>query len=311
MGVLPMPAEGQSLEAVYEEASDVSDFVPVWSSGIGATGFWEYAESLAGWGGDTFVDNLIVGNGMFPIIHFSFLDRDPANGSLILKTPSDYQDATLSDPTWREMYKRAVIEGLEATMPRYLSVGNEINRWYEQYGMEQDNPNGFQHFVSLYEEIYEAAKQISPETKIFCVFSREIVDENREADLNVLTLFNPYKLDILVLTTYPFAVSLINHPSDIPDDYYAKVVTYFPDKSLGFSELTWSSMEPFGGETGQGEFLKQLTSRLTIDQGIDLELVGWPWLHDLDVNDTTGLIKRDGTPKEAFEVWKSLYLGTN
>lgn len=310
MGVLPMPAEGQEIGAAYVEASEYSDFVPVWSSGIGSAGFWDYAETLSGWGGETFIDGLIRGNGMFPILHFSFISRDPSTRTLILKTPPEQPEATLSDPLWRETYKNAIIDGLNATMPRYLSVGNEVNRWYEQYGMELDDPNGFQHFISLYEEIYDAAKVISPKTKIFCVFSREIVDENREADLEIFSYFNPEKLDLLVLTTYPFAVSSINQPSDIPDDYYTRVTSYFPGKPIGFSELSWSSMEAFGGETGQAEFLVQITSRLTLDHGIQLELLGWPWLHDLDVNDTSGLIHRDGTPKEALEVWKIIYSAT-
>jgi hypothetical protein len=310
MGVLPMPAEGQELDAAYIEASEYSDFVPVWSSGIGSAGFWDYAEALAGWGGDTFVDGLIRGNGMFPLIHFSFISRDPSSRALILKTSPEHPDATLSDPTWRESYKNAVIEGIKATMPRYLSVGNEVNRWYEQYGMDLDDPNGFHHFISLYEEIYDAAKAISPDTKIFCVFSREIVDENREADLQVLSYFSPEKLDLIVLTTYPFAIAWINKPDDIPDDYYSRVNTYLPDKSLGFSELAWSSIDHFGGELGQAEFLAQITSRLTLDQGIQLELLGWPWLHDLDDTDTTGLIKRDGKPRAVLEVWKSLYSET-
>ena len=90
----------------------------------------------------------------------------------------------MSDEEWRLQYKRAVIESVEAAKPAYLSVGNEVNRWYEKYGYEEDN--GFKHWVSLYEEIYNEVKTLSPETKVFCTFSREIVSENREADMNVL-----------------------------------------------------------------------------------------------------------------------------
>jgi len=39
---------------------------------------------------------------------------------------------------------------VEASKPKYLSVGNEVNRWLEAYGLE--GPNGFENWVSLYEE---------------------------------------------------------------------------------------------------------------------------------------------------------------
>jgi len=197
MGLLPAPADGQEISDVYIQASEYSEFVPVWSSGTGASGFWDYADTLDGWWGKTFLNNHIRGNGMFPLIHFSFIDRGE-NGELILKTPDNLPDATLNDPEWRALYKLSVIDVVNIAKPAYLSLGNEVNRWYEQYGAEEQNPNGFQHYVSLYEEIYDLIKENVPNTNIFCVFSREIVDENREADLNVLKMFNMDKIDFLV-----------------------------------------------------------------------------------------------------------------
>ncbi|MGB9854784.1 MAG: hypothetical protein ACPLRY_08310, partial [Candidatus Bathyarchaeales archaeon] len=145
-----------------------------------------------------------------------------------------------------------------------------------------------------------------PQTKVFCTFAREIVSENREANLNVLSMFNPEKMDLLVFTSYPYAVQRINKPSDIPDNYYSEALSYLPDKPLGFSELGWPSTEVFGGEKAQADFITQVAGRLTREQGINLHLFGWAWLHDLDKNDQIGLIKRDGTEKLAYEVWKNL-----
>ncbi|MEM3040240.1 MAG: hypothetical protein QXO54_05495, partial [Candidatus Methanomethylicaceae archaeon] len=74
----------------------------------------------------------------------------------------------------------------------------------------------------------------------------------------------------------------------------------------GFSEIGWPSMEAFGGEQAQADFINQVAGRLTKRQGISLHLLGWAWLHDLDKDDCLGLIKRDGTEKPAYEAWKSL-----
>jgi hypothetical protein len=143
---------------------------------------------------------------------------------------------------------------------------------------------------------------------VFCIFSREIVSQNQEADLApVFALFDPAKLDIVVYTSYPFAVAGINTVSQVPDDYYASSIPpAFSGKPFGFSELCWTSLGAFGGEQGQSDFLADAVTRLTVTQGLSLHLVGWPWLHDLDVNDDAGLLEHDGTPKIAYTTWQNL-----
>jgi hypothetical protein len=306
LSILPNVSEGQDIEDAYDQTARYSELVPVWSSGTGASGFWEYAEKLTGWWGDTFVDGLIRGNGMVPIIHFSFIDKDPISGELVLKTPDSMNGATLNDSAWRDLYLQSVVDVVRAVNPLYLSTGNEVNRWYEVYGAREGDKNGFQHFVSLHEEIYDAVKAISPNTYVFCVFSREIVAENREADLTVLNMFNAEKLDILVFTTYPIAVAGVNQPSDIPLDYYVTAAEYMPDTLFGFSEIGWPTRSEFGGEQAQLDFLYNLSKGLTIDQGVQLHMLGYCWLHDVSEDDTTGLIRYDGTEKKGYQAWKSI-----
>lgn len=237
MGLLPSAGAGQDLAEAYTQAASCAELVPVWAAGTGAAGFWDYAETLNGWWGETFVNGYIRGNGMAPVIHFSFIDKDPDSGKLILQTPDSMHDATLDDPEWRALYLHSVLDVVRAVRPRYLSTGNEVNRWYAAYGAAEGDPNGFQHFVSLHDEIYDAVKAISPSTDVFCVFAREIVAEHREADLTVLNLFTSEKLDHLVFTTYPVAVAGINHPSDVPQDYYVTAAQCMPDTPFGLSEI--------------------------------------------------------------------------
>lgn len=298
MGFLPIPADGQTFDQVYQQASRSIEFAPVWGR---PTPFYELAKELSGSWGETFVEELTRENGMFPLVHVSFIGTD-----WTLASPEGMEGATLSDPEWREAYEEAVLDVVRAVKPLYLSVGNEVNRWYEKYGANSSSPNGFQHFVSLYEEIYDAVKELSPETKVFCTLAREIVAELREADLEVLRMFNPDKIDVLVFTSYPHAVKGINSPKDIPDDYYKRASDYFPDKPFGFSELGWPSLEAFGGEQGQADFIVDVSGRLTVEQRIDLHLLGWAWLHDIDQNDHVGLKKRDGTEKMAYEAWENI-----
>ena len=290
MGMLPTPQEGGEFDDAYSKASETSELVPIWGR---PTPFWEKVEDLSGWWGDTFVESLTRENGMYPLLHFSFIGE----GITVSSPPGTAY--SLSSEEWRLMYKRAVIESVEATKPVYLSIGNEVNRWYEKYGTEGDN--GFQNWVSLYEEIYHEVKELSPETTVFCTFSREIVDENREADMSVLEMFSPDTLDLVVLTSYPHSVSGVNRPSDMPSDYYSSVSDLVPGKTLAFSEVTWPTTDVFGGEQAQAEFIPMLVDDLTQDQGVELEFVMWPWLHDIGAD--AGLITSDGTEKLGYAAW--------
>jgi len=295
MGLLPIPAQGQSFEDAYLQASQYSEFVPVWGK---PSPFYNLANDLKGEWGQFFVQDLVRNRGMFPIIHLSFF-----GSGLSLVIPPGIENASLSDVTWRSEYKKAVLDVIKTVRPVYLSIGNEVNRWYEKYGLE--GPNGFYYFISLYEEIYDEAKKLCPEIKLFCIFAREIVSENREADLEVLHLFNPDKMDLLIFTSYPYSLGITN-PLLIPDDYYSRILEYMPGKAFGFSEVAWTSLKEFGGEQSQAEFITQLVNRLTKERGINLYMLGWPWLHDLNENDTIGLIKIDGTEKLAYTVWKDI-----
>jgi hypothetical protein len=305
MGILPNPNQHQEFEEVYNQAAEFAEFVPIWSAGTGAEGFWDYADKLSGFWGKTFLDDYIRGNDMFPLIHFSFIDKDQ-QGNLILKTPDTLPEATLNDAEWRTLYKASVLEVIDTVHPKYISIGNEVNRWYESYGISDEDPNGFHHFVSLYEEIYDAVKAVSPDTQVFCVFAREIVSENKEADLSVFSLFNEEKIDVLALTTYPYAVQGITTPSDIPLTYYRQVADMMPNTPFGFTEIGWSTLEVFGGEKGQYDFLMNLSTLLTKDQDVDLRLFGYIWLHDQPGSDTTGLITQDGTEKLGYTAWKEI-----
>ncbi|MEO0075463.1 MAG: hypothetical protein ABIK31_05065 [candidate division WOR-3 bacterium] len=302
MGVLPTPAVNQSFDSAYRQVSYYAEFVPIWGR---PTPFYNLANEIAGSWGRTFVTNLTRGNGMFPIIHMSFIGV-----GMSLISPPNIIGPTLNNNEWRNAYKNAAIEIVKAARPLYLSLGNEVNRWYEVYDTSINNPNGFQHFISLYNEIYDTLKIICPQLKIFCTFAREITSQYREADLGVLNLFDANKLDLLVFTTYPHAVQTINRPSDIPINYYSRIESILPNKQFGFSEIAWPSMTAFGGDSAQAEFLTLVVNQLTRNQGIDLKFFGWAWLTDLDTNDYLGLIRRDGTEKLAYNVWKNISVGS-
>jgi Tol biopolymer transport system component len=292
LGALPIPYDGQDLIETYRLASETCELVPVWGR---PSPYWEKSVDLEGSWGDFYLEELIRGNEMAPLLHFSFIGEN-----LTLSMPEN-TDYTLSDTKWRQEYKQAVLDSVRICRPIYLSLGNEVNRWYEKYGME--GANGFHHWISIYEEIYEEVKKLSPETIIFCTFSREIVMENKEADLSILSEFNSNKIDLLVFTSYPYCLPGVNNPEDIPINYYSKIADLLPGKPVGFSEISWTTLDFFGGEQGQADFIDRLSA---LTANINVEFIMWPWLCDLSESDETGLIRRDGSTKLGYDAWKCL-----
>ena len=77
-----------------------------------------------------------------------------------------------------------------------------------------------------------------------------------------------------------------------------------PGKPVGFSEIAWPSMQEFGGEQAQADFIDMLGGELT--EGYSVEFIMWPWMYDLSTGDYTGLIQMDGTQKLGYLAWERL-----
>jgi hypothetical protein len=303
MGILPSPAKGESFEEAYKQASANAELVPIWGR---PTPFFDLASDLSGTWGNTFIKTYVRGNGMIPLVQLSFIGPN-----LTLVKPSGMENANLGDPAWQTLYEKSALDIVKASRPLFLSLGNEVNLWYEKYGAVDGDPNSFQNFVTLYNRLYDEVKQLSPQTFVFCTFAREVVSEHRLADLSVLSFFDKARMDVLVFTSYPFAVKGVKNPSDLPSDYYSSALAYMPGKPFGFSELGWLANDYFGGERGQAQFLSLAAGNLTRLRGVDLRILCWAWLHDLSETDQIGLMRIDGAPRLAYQIWQLLSHGSS
>ena len=294
-GISPNNRSDETVQDAFANASLHSHFVPVPGE---PSPFYELPEDLSGPWGTELLDDLIRGNGMFPLVQVDLFEDD-----MELMAPPDLAPSNLSDQDWRGSFIDAVLRTVNVSRPRYLSIGVDVNLWYEAFGAAPADENGFQHFVSLYEASYDAVKTISPDTVVFCAFAREVGTEMREADISVLSLFDPSKLDMVVLSSRPYTVPGIGSVGDIPDDYYSCVLDHITGKPFGLVDAAWPSGPAFGGEQEQSSFIRNITGRLTTGQGLDLSLLSWPRTTDIDQTDTLGLICTNGTEKASYHDW--------
>lgn len=218
-----------------------------------------------------------------------------------------------NDAGQRERAVQTVRQIAESYHPPYFALGVEINRYYEE------DPGGFEAYVKLYAEMYDAIKTISPQTLVFPIFQYEKIrggvffsgDNQLQPEWDLLDQFKG-RMDLAAFTTYPFL--LYTAPSDLPDDYYTEI-TRHTSQRIAFTEIGWPSAvlstipdSPYGGSPNeQVEFVRRF---FALTNNLPLNLALWSFPHDIgsDFNaafTSVSLRENDGTAKPALETWKS------
>ena len=196
--------------------------------------------------------------------------------------------------------------------PAYLAIGIDVNAYQRRF------PGDYPNFVSLYEEAYVQVKETAPDTQVFPTFQLEAmrgllpVGEPGAPQWDLLDHFAA-RMDLLAVSSYPGVV--FDAPADIPDDYYTGLAER-TDKPIAITETGYPSDAPDERdgdepptEREQASFLRRL---LRDAERIDMGLVVWFAGQDptfeggasSDLIRHIGLLRRDGTGKAAWQVWR-------
>jgi len=290
--------KGVSLSPKSFQPADFTDFFQLENQTgeiVSWAGDWNELSNAQG-GAPSVVAGLASRYEFIPVIEAQFFTQ--SSGKLL--RPLD--DAakriyTTSAATFADKYK-----------PRYLGFGIEVNILYEI------SPADFDAFVQLYNEVYDAVKARSPDTKIFTIFQLEKmkglngglfggVNDLAKAQWALLDRFP--MLDLIAFTTYPGLI--YKSPSGIPADYYAEIKTHTA-KPVAFTEIGWhSAASPKGWESSDLEQAEFVSRFFNLTQDLNMELVIWSFMYDQDTSEpfnSMGLRRRsDGTAKPAWEEW--------
>jgi len=296
IGIVPTPKTvlGIDMIGAYEEAGEICEVVEVWPSpsGIGSYDALVKSQTVTG----------VRVYGLKPIVnmHFYTFEQVPGEGlKMTINAPEGYEK-NLSNSEFREAYIKNAKNIAEEFHPEYLSLGNEVNSYYTTY------PEDFDNFVSLYKKAHDEVKKVSPETKVFVIFSQNQMEETDSWE--IIDKFDD-KLDLLVFTTYPW--KFYETPEEIPDNYYTKLESY-SSKPVAFTEIGWPSDESVGAsEKEQADYLRRFKE---ITKNMNVEFVNWLFLHETEISGVTASVsdpavgtialkKSDGTEKEVYPVW--------
>ena len=207
--------------------------------------------------------------------------------------------------------KKVALAVAKKYKPYVLILGVESNRFYEK------SPVGYRDFVSLYKEIYDEVKKISPETKVATNFQLEymkgeayLTGRKHEKHYDILEMFGE-KMDLVTVTTYPWFD--YNNPQDIPDDYFMDIRQY-SSKPLMITETGWPSHGfPVPSVDADPQTQVDYLIRLVeLTKDMDTEGIVWVFPHDAPLGiaggifDHISLRERDGKDKEAYGYWQAL-----
>ena len=211
------------------------------------------------------------------------------------------------DGSTKQNYKNSAVAFAQRYKPKYMAFGIEVNILYEK------SPHAFNDFVSFFDEVYNAVKAASPNTKVFTIFQLERmkglngglfggVNDPENAQWGLLERFP--KSDIIAFTTYPGII--YRSPMEIPSDYYHEIAVH-TEKPVAFTEIGWhSEASPNGWESSEAEQAEFVTRFFNLTMDLDRELVVWSFLYDQDTVEpfrSMGLRRKDGTARPAWDAW--------
>jgi hypothetical protein len=311
IGVTPTPSLNGTLEEIYGTAGSVADVMNLWFVKVPWYNTTEHLKKPA----TQWLLGLINSSGLTPIFELNFWTIE--NGKVILQIPPYMNSNTtnLGTPELRQLWIEQAVNVSRDYHPKYFCIGNEVDTYYWNCSQED-----FDNYVSLVSETYEAIKTVSPETKLFIVFRLDTIDSYDGWFL--IEKFDKDKIDLFGFTSYPYMLGYpgparYEKPSDMPSDYYTRIMNYTRDKPIVFSEIGWTSSELLrgGSEQEQVEFLLWF---LEHTKGMPLEIVSWLCLHDIRTveeetepnakpNDFAGLRYKNGTEKAVWSYWQALH----
>jgi len=208
---------------------------------------------------------------------------------------------SFEDEATSKLFKEDMIRLLNAYNPDYFNLGVEVNYYALTSSL------GFRAFASVFRELKSELKQLKPDVKVGLSYQLELLygHHNGWNETNTLaTLDNLLgDIDYLGISTYPNMVSEQNQSDMLFSITYLDSLTTKYSLQIGISETAVSSK--LYNEDQRKTYIKTVFQKAS-----DLNLIFVIWGSMIDANtdnlwsDKTGLLNKDGKPKNEFSFWQ-------
>lgn len=208
----------------------------------------------------------------------------------------------------------------------YVMIGNEVDIYLHA------NPGELDAYASFYGKVYDAIKEEYPDLQVGTIFAYH--ELRRNGDDRMYDKLAIGDFDAFTLYIYGDGFTFDRDPSEILT-YLREIEDMTGNRSYAMTEVGWSTAPALSGtEPDQAEavgyffdYLEEAPERLEflsyfalhdwtkedcLKSGETFFVQGNPWLQDSEYMDVfsdflcyMGVLKNDGTPKQAWDVWAS------
>jgi hypothetical protein len=214
--------------------------------------------------------------------------------------PPGVPGTSFRDASVRTAYTSDAL-ALVALRPDILGLGTEIN-------LLAENAPEFDAYLSLLGDTVRAIKSRSPGQAVTVSFQWDFMLIQKKFD-PLLRATASGGVDVYSFTTYP---SGVGDPANLPADYYSSIRQILPTQRVGISEAGWPASDA-AGEAVQAAYWTRMRDLVA---NLKAEFVTLALLNDvafftgdLEPLNHVGVRYRDGRPKKAWDVVRTLDLG--
>lgn len=202
--------------------------------------------------------------------------------------------------------------------PPVMFLGNESDLYFDL------DAEDYLRWVNVYNRVYDAVKDASPDTEVGPVFQYE-----RMAGIGVLAgmdtplwgaldAHDPSRVDLVGLTVYPFFA--YSSPDQIPADYFAPLDPHRGGAPIAITESGWPAEagddRPPPWDTSEQSQVAYVEALQRMLAGRGVRVVTWLYLHPLqraggpagpayNIFHSISLRREDGTARPVYDAWRN------
>lgn len=248
--------------------------------------------------------------------------------SVVGDLPSDAEFTSFDDPDFIEGYTEFILAYIErySDLITYVEIGNEVDIYLHAH------PGELGAYAAFYGEVYESIKERYPELPVGTIFAyHEIRNNNEQRIYEKLSIGD---FDAFTLYIYSPGFIFDHDPQELLT-YLGEIEELTGDRRFAMTEVGWNTYHKLEGkESDQLElvslffdYLEGAPDRMEfmscfalhdwekedcLKGGESFFVPEDPWLENEEFMDVfsdflcyLGIIRNDGTPKQAWDEWTS------
>jgi len=147
-----------------------------------------------------------------------------------MELADEWKDKSFSDPEIIRAYRNYCRFMIDKFKPEYFAYDIEVNM------LGYHDPEAFEDYLILMENIYKDLKSFYPDLPIFLTIQLETFNNHFEKQKGIIESIIPYT-DYIAISTYPF--DNFADPGDIPDDLFSRLYNMAPEKPVAIAKTAF------------------------------------------------------------------------